>query len=185
MSEKSGIEQRKHIRVNDYAVFKYYEPGADLKISERALAKTFFSESNGRYYFLCKEFKEIDDALKLSKAQQPLYDALDRKTNLLKEAMYPSVMDSRQVVNISDGGVGFNGNFEVHTHDAWGYVMFILDNWPVPLFIRGQFVYCVKTKDQAHNYKIGFKFEQSALDCADIIKEQVEIKLAEKADRPE
>lgn len=185
MSKKPGIEQRQHVRVNDYAIFKYFEPGQDIQVSERALAKTFFSESNGRYYYLCKEFKEIDDALKLSSAQRPIYDALNKKLSLIKDAMYPSLMDARQLINISDGGVGFNGNFEVHTHDSYGYVMFILDNWPVPLFIRGQFVYCVKTKDQAHAYKIGFKFDQEALDCIEIIKQQVRFKLAEKAARTE
>lgn len=178
---KSGIEMRQHIRVNDYAVFKYFEPGSNIDASEQALAENFFAESNGRYYFLCKEWKALDDGLNLAISQLPMYEALSKKMDLLKEAIYPSVAGARHLINLSDGGVGFNGDLEVKTDNSWGYVMLILDNWPLPLFIKGQFVYCIPTKDQEYAFKIGFKFDQASLDCADIIKEQVQRKLAEKA----
>lgn len=71
----------------------------------------------------------------MTKAQLPIFEAMNQKIQLLMKSIYPSVMDSKQVVNLSDGGVGFNENFEVKTQNSYGYVMFILDNWPVPLFI--------------------------------------------------
>jgi Tfp pilus assembly protein PilZ len=89
-------------------------------------------------------------------------------------------MEERQIINLSDGGVGFNGNFAVQTQNSFGYIMCVLDSHPVPLFIRGEFVYCIPTTDQVHSFKIGFKFDKEQIECGDIIKEYVQKKLAEK-----
>lgn len=67
MAEKSGIEQRQHVRVNDFSVFKYYEPGSNFDLTEEVLAKIFFSESKGQYYALCKELHSIDKSTKILK----------------------------------------------------------------------------------------------------------------------